>query len=113
MSLGPTNTVFRYENGQSRIINSQTDNYTATPDDNGHVIVVTAGTGKTVTVPTNLPVGFNCLIVQGGAGQVTIAESSTTIENVAGQSKTSAQFAIVALVSISPDTFILSGSTGA
>lgn len=104
---------YRLENGKSAMVNNQTDNYTLTANDNGAIIVLTHASAKNVTVPTLLPVGFNCTVIQGGAGQLTMTESSTTIENAASEFKTSGQWARVDLVSVSADTFVLSGSTAA
>jgi hypothetical protein len=57
--------------------NNQTDNYTLAAKDGGNAVKVTAATGKTVTVPTNASVGLwakgePVLVMQGGAGQVTV-----------------------------------------
>lgn len=108
-----TPTTFRYENGLSRVVNLQTGNYTLTPDDNGALVIINSGTGKTITVPQYLPVGFTCTVIQGGAGQITFAESSTNINNVSSHTKTSGQYAEVSLTSSGVDEFILAGSTGA
>jgi hypothetical protein len=58
--------------------NNQTDNYTLAAKDGGNAVKVTAATSKTVTVPTNASVGLwakgePVLVMQGGAGQVTVA----------------------------------------
>lgn len=106
-------TNFRKENGQSRVINTQTTNYTLTADDNGAMVVINSATGKTVTVPATLPVGFWCMVFQMGAGQVTFATSSTTIRNRSSHTKTNAQYARVFLEHFANDVFVLSGDTAA
>lgn len=108
-----TPTVFRYENGHSKLLNVQTGNYTLTQNDNGRIVVINSGTGKTVTVPQYLPLGFSCEVIQMGAGQVTFATSSTTINNRQSHTKTNAQHAKVQLISYAADVFNLSGDTGA
>lgn len=113
MSLGPSNTAFRYDNGKSLRIVPVTAHYTLSPNDNGAVIEVDSGSGVNVTVPSLLPVGFNCIVAQVGAGQVTFVTSSTTINNVSSHTKTSGQYAEVSLVSRQPDIYLLAGSTGA
>jgi hypothetical protein len=37
-----------------------------------------------VTVPTTLPVGFTCQIIQGGAGTITMSGSSVTLNSSNG-----------------------------
>lgn len=110
-------TGYRYSNGKEFVIvnldDSIDDEYTLTSNDNGRVLVVDSAVDFTINVSNTLTVGFNCVIVQIGAGQVTVAESSTTIENALSQNKTSGQWAEVSLVCVAPDLFILAGSTGA
>jgi hypothetical protein len=103
---------YRYENGQTALISPQTDNYTLTPNDNGAVVTLTHASAKTITVPTKLPVGFNCVVIQLGAGVVTVDDDgTTTIHNVDSQFNTGGQYAAVTLVQISPDVYILAGAT--
>lgn len=109
----PYRSGYRMENGQSKVVNVQTGNYTLIPSDNGAIVVINSGTGKTVTVAATLPVGFKCEVIQMGAGQVTFATSSTTIHNRQSHTKTNAQYAKVELHHYSPDVFCLSGDTGA
>lgn len=109
----------RSENWQSQVVNTQTTNYTLTAEDNGALIVINSGTGKTVTIDATLPVGFWCDVLQAGAGQVTFATSSTTLHNRQSHTKTNAQYAKVTLSHYSNnpnaanDIFVLSGDTGA
>lgn len=62
--------------------------YTLVAADQCLLIVCTNGSAITVTVPTNaslaLPRGWNCSIMQGGAGQVTIAGSGITFQSTPG-----------------------------
>lgn len=111
--MAVSNANYRFDNRQSRLINVQTGNYTLTPDDNGAIVCINSGTGKTVTVAATLPIGFWCSVIQMGAGQVTFATSSTTINNRQSHTKTNAQHARVVLEHYSADVFNLSGDTGA
>lgn len=106
-------SVFRHENGQSVTISEQADSYTLTSDDNGSMLVMNKGTAVNVTVPSLLPVGFNCVVYQKGAGQVSFLTSSTTIRNASSHTKTSGQYAQVTLFSPEADVFVLAGDTGA
>lgn len=74
-----------------------TGNLTLSATHNGAVLVSTSATAINITVPTGLPTGFNCTIVQDGAGQVTVVASSTTINGRNGL-KTAAQHAVIAIV---------------
>lgn len=74
-----------------------TGNLTLSATHNGAVLVSTSATALNITVPTGLPTGFNCTIVQDGAGQVTVVASSTTINGRNGL-KTAAQHAVIAIV---------------
>lgn len=74
-----------------------TGNLTLSATHNGSVLVSTSATAINITVPTGLPTGFNCTIVQDGAGQVTVVASSTTINGRNGL-KTAAQHAVIAIV---------------
>lgn len=74
-----------------------TGNLTLSATHNGAVLVSTSATALNITVPTGLPTGFNCTIIQDGAGQVTVVASSTTINGRNGL-KTAAQHAVIAIV---------------
>lgn len=77
--------------------------------DNGTLLYFTAGSAVTLTVPAGLGRGFNCLIVQGGAGAVTPTASGTTIENRSSFTETAGQYALCTLVAVAVDTFIFAG----
>ena len=62
----------------------------------------------TLTVPS-LFAGFNCMIVQTGAGEVTISGSGVTINNRSSNTKTAGTNAIATLIALSSTSFISSG----
>ena len=78
--------------------------------DNGTIIVCSSSSAITITVPSSLPSGFNCMIIQNGSGQVSLSASSTTLNNRNG-SKTAGQYAILTLVHLGSDVFVVSGDT--
>jgi len=78
--------------------------------DNGTIIVCSSSSAVTITVPASLPSGFNCMIIQNGSGQVSLSASSTTLNNRNG-SKTAGQYAILTLVHLGSDVFVVSGDT--
>jgi uncharacterized coiled-coil protein SlyX len=92
-------------------LNDQTGTtYTLLSSDNGKVVTLENGSAITLTVPAGLAAGFNCMIVQKGAGLVTITPASTvTVTNRSGGTKTGGQNAIVTIISISSNYFITGG----
>jgi len=86
--------------------------YTLLANDNGMVIVFTNSSAVTLTVPSGLGVGFSCSIVQYGAGQVTIsAGSGATLRLRTSSNKTGGQYAVVSLLSVIADEYIVTGDT--
>lgn len=77
-----------------------------TAADNGKIIQSTAASAITVTIPTGLPTGFNCTIVQMGAGQITF---SGTYLNRGGFTKTASQYAVVSIMHLGSDKIIVAG----
>ena len=91
-------------------VNVQTGTtYTLLDSDNGKVITLNNSSAITLTVPSGLSAGFNCLVVQLGAGVITFTVSSTTIYNRGTKTKTAGQYAIATIVSYKSDNFITSG----
>lgn len=101
---GTTSTIANF----SSVINDQTVGFTLGNSDNGKIIVINSASAQTITVPS-LSVGFNCMIVQKGAGQVTLSPSSVTISNRYGFTKTAGQYSIITLVCIASGLYIASG----
>ena len=78
--------------------------------DNGTIIVCSSNSAVTITVPASLPTGFNCMIIQSGSGQVSLSASSTTLNNRNG-TKTAGQHAIMTIVHLGSNAFVVSGDT--
>jgi ribosomal protein L21E len=99
----------------SNAINSQTGTtYTFLSSDNGKIVTFNNGSTTTVTIPTGLPVGFNCTAIQLGAGQVGFtAASGVTMNAYASAYKISGQHGAAALVSYTTNIFNLSGTLSA
>jgi hypothetical protein len=81
-------------------------NYPLTASDNGKIIQSTSASAITVTIPTGLPTGFNCTIVQMGAGQITF---SGTYLNRGGFTKTASQYAVVSIMHLGSNSIIVAG----
>ncbi len=78
-------------------------------DDNGTIINVTeTGGAITIQVPSGLAAGFNCMIVQSGDKTVTLDDNSdaTTLRYRNGL-KTAGQYAILTLVHLGDNVFIV------
>jgi hypothetical protein len=80
--------------------------YSLTASDNGKIIQSTSASAITVTIPTGLPTGFNCTIVQMGAGQITF---SGTYVNRGGFTKTASQYAVVSIMHLGSNSIIVAG----
>ena len=81
-------------------------NYSITAADNGKIIQSTSATAITVTIPTGLPTGFNCTIVQMGTGQITF---SGTYLNRAGFTKTASQYSVASIVHLGSNSILVFG----
>lgn len=92
----------------STVINDQTTSYTLTNADNGKIITFNSASAVTVTVPS-LSVGFNCMILQKGAGQVTLSASGVTIYNRYSFTKTAGQYSVMNVVCIESLKYVSSG----
>ena len=72
-----------------------------------------SGSVLTLTIPQRIKTGFNCLIVQKGAGKVQIQHAGGTdyIKNRSSEVYTAGQYAVVSIICIGGDLFIISGDT--
>jgi hypothetical protein len=82
--------------------------YTVQPSDNGKILTFNNASNVTLNLPS-LFTGFNCMIIQLGAGQVVFNQSSTTITNRSSFNKTAGRNAIATIVGISSTSFIVAG----
>jgi len=92
--------------------------YTFVQADMNDVVTLTNTAAIGATLPNNLPKGWNCLVYQGGTGQITFtAQTGATLRNRLGQLKTAGQYSVVSLLCVSNPagnnaTFVLGGDTG-
>ena len=85
---------------------------TLTAADNGFVLYFTAATAVTLTTAAGLGAAFSCMVVQAGAGQITVAPGAgTTLLSYGNMLKSAGQHAALTLVTPSADTFVLAGQT--
>jgi len=89
--------------------------YTFVFDDRTRLVTANNAAAQTYTVPPNSsvawPLGTALQIYQKGAGQVTLAPGSGVTLNQAHGLKTSAQFAVVTLIKLASDTWVVTGDT--
>lgn len=85
--------------GYRGALNAQTGtSYTLVAADTGKVVELTNAAAITLTMPNNLPVGWCCTVVQGGAGAATFtAASGATRRNRQSHTKTAGQWAMTTL----------------
>ena len=94
-------------------INAQTvTTYSLVAGDNGKIITMNNGAANTVAIPLSLPVGFNCTVIQLGAGQTTIGGVATK-NSYQGFLKISGQYGSASIISYSADTYNIAGSLSA
>ena len=84
--------------------------YTLTSADNGKIITLNNSSPIALYVPYFF-VGFNCMILQKGTGQVTLNLNGTTtnIYNRYGFTKSAGQYAILTLVCMEANKYVASG----
>ena len=85
--------------------------YTLSAEDDGWLLYCTAATAVTITTAA-LPVAFSCMIVQGGAGQISlVAGAGSTVVGFGGMLKTAGQYAALTVFAPAADTTIVAGQT--
>ena len=95
--------------GFSAEVTVKNASYTLSASDNGHFLRFDSSSATTLTIPSGLPIGFNCTVIQYGTGQVTFASSGTTLKNRSSLTKTAGQYSMVSIVSVTTNVFVLSG----
>lgn len=104
------------------LINAQTGTTytiidTAGASDAGKLVTANNASAITINIPTdatansNFPIGTQILVMQLGAGQVTVAAATPATTAVNGKNglKTSGQYAIVSLIKVAANAWIVAG----
>ncbi|MEC3908707.1 hypothetical protein VOI54_16890 [Tamlana sp. 2201CG12-4] len=110
-------SMFIYDGGQwlrlvtkKELITSLTGDYTLELKDNGTVLAFDSPNPATLTVPLNLPIGFNVSLYQIGDGEITIeGDTGVTIKNRLSRFKTAGKDAGVGIISTALNTFHITG----
>ena len=106
LSGSATNTL----SGFGAQINSISNSYQLAATDNSEVVQSNAASAITVTIPAGLPTGFNCMVLQYGAGQITFSPAAgVTIINRNSYNKTIGQYALATVLHIGSNIVIISG----
>jgi Repeat of unknown function (DUF5907) len=84
--------------------------YTLTLGDNGGILTFASSSPITVTVPSTLPAGFVCQIIQKGTGQITVTGSGTTLNSANGV-KSRAQYSAIGVVLETSTVGYITGDT--
>lgn len=106
LSGSTTNTLSGF-GAQINVINASVS---LAATDNAEVIQSNATSAIIITIPAGLPTGFNCMVLQYGAGQITFSgESGVTIINRNGFNKSIGQYALVTILHIGSNNVIISG----
>jgi hypothetical protein len=104
LSGSTTNTL----SGFGAQINTISAAYQLAATDNSEVIQSNAASAITMTIPAGLPTGFNCMVLQYGAGQITFAGASgVTIINRNSYNKTIGQYALATVLHIGSNIVII------
>jgi hypothetical protein len=94
----------------SASINPQTSGYTLVAGDDGKIVTINSSSAVTVTAGTAVGfTGFSCIVMQIGAGQVTITGASTTVNSYGGN-KISGQYAAATVFCYATNTLAVVGS---
>lgn len=91
------------------IIENKTGGFNLSATDNNKLFLINSSTAVSVNVPS-LPIGFSCQFIQTGAGIITLAASSTTL-NSANGFKTRATNSAIGLIMNSSTTGYVFGDT--
>jgi len=82
--------------------------YTLLVSDEGGFVYVNSGSAVTITIPSTLQVGFHCVVIQLGLGQVTLAGSGLTLQTARGL-KTRTQHSAVGVIKRDTSTATITG----
>lgn len=83
---------------ETRVVSAKTANYTAAATDTSRILTFNAATAVTLTIPNTLVAGWNCTVIQIGAGQVTVAVTGGSLRHPENHTKTLTQYSRVDLL---------------
>ena len=98
-----------YTNTSASVVALTGTSHSLSAAHNGKTVTLTNAAAITLTVPNTLPVGFSCLLVQGGAGQVTVTPGSGVTFWARNGAKLGGNKAAAALSYVASNTYLLAG----
>jgi hypothetical protein len=91
-------------------VTTQSTTYTLQPADCGCVLNVTCISNGYISVPTGLPIGFNCMIVNKSTNSLTISHVvDATVQNAYQKITIGVQWGICNLIIVQPNTALIAG----
>ena len=91
------NFVDTFEEFTTQRVSAKTTSYTAVVGDNRTLFTINVASANTFTIPAAAPVGWECAVMQLGAGQVTFAVTGGNLRHPDSHTKTSKLYATVYL----------------
>jgi hypothetical protein len=92
------------------VVDNAGTSITLADSDSGTVLRCTAATAVTIEVPSTLAAGFSVLIIQQGAGQVTItAGGGATLQAAGSRVTTVEQYSVASVIRVASATYNVSG----
>ena len=98
--------------GAAQVVTEAGTSRTLSSADANKVIYCTSSSAVTITCATGLGAGFNCTIIQGGTGKVTVAAGAATLISYSSLFSTMGQYAVISLIAPVADTFVAAGNLG-
>ena len=97
--------------GSDENLNNQVETtYLLKSTDNGKVITLNNDSDITLTIPNSFGDGFNCTIVQKGAGKIIIeGTAGVQLLNRENKSESCGQYSVIRIINIGDNIYILSG----
>lgn len=92
------------------IDNSKSSGFTLASSDNNKVFLITSASALTVTVPSTLPVGFSCQIIQGSTGAITLLGSGVTLYSSNGLTTRATNSVIGLIMNTTTTGFVMGDS---
>lgn len=84
--------------------------YNFSASDDTRIVKFDNASGITATIPAGLSSTFSCMLIQMGAGQVTVSGASgVTIVSPVSADKTAYQYAAATLLAVDSDVFLFTG----
>ena len=114
-ALGITGGTYMSSEGGYRITSNAIrtltgTTYTLLVGDDGKIITSSNAANQIFTIPTGLPVGFNCSVIQLGAAPVGfVGASGVTLNSFAGKTFTAGQYAAVSIIEYATNLISIAG----